>query len=142
MPTDVLTIGELADRTGLATSALRYYDEVGLVKPVRRAGGQRRYGPEAVPAVAVIVFLREVGFTLSEIRRLFASRARSPRAWRELASRKVEELDAQIEKAKAARRAIDHSLNCPKDDLLECPMFWKTVGGVLKGLPLADAHGH
>lgn len=142
MATELLTIGEVADRTGLATSALRYYDEVGLVKPVRRTGGQRRYGPEVVPTVAVIGFLREVGFTLSEIRRVFASRARSPRAWRELASRKVEELDAQIEKAQAARSAIGHSLNCPKDDILECPLFWKTVGDVLKGLPVADAHGH
>jgi len=79
MPEELLTIGEVAARTGIATSALRYYDQLGLVRPRRRAAGQRRYGPEAAATVAVVRLLREVGFPLAEIKRLLASRAAAQR---------------------------------------------------------------
>jgi DNA-binding transcriptional MerR regulator len=142
MAEELLTIGEVAVRAGVATSALRYYDQLGLVRPRLRTAGQRRYGPEAVTTVAVVVFLREVGFSLADIKRLLASRARSPEAWRERARRKLDQLDAQIAKAEAARHAIEHSLHCPKDDILACPMFWQTANGLLGGQTLTEAHGH
>ena len=63
----LLSIGELAERTGVATTALRYYDELGLVRPTARASGRRRYPTSAVMEVGVILFLREVGFSLAEI---------------------------------------------------------------------------
>ena len=142
MPEGLLTIGEVAARTGIATSALRYYDQLGLVRPRRRAAGQRRYGPEAAATVAVVRLLQEVGFPLAEIKRLLASRARCPEAWREHARRKLDQLDAQIAKAEAARHAIEHSLHCPQDDIYACPMFWKIVNGVANGQTLTEAHGH
>lgn len=142
MPEELLTIGEVAARTGIATSALRYYDQLGLVRPRRRAAGQRRYGPEAIATVAVVLLLREVGFSLAEIKRLLASRGRCPEAWREHARRKLDQLDAQIAKAEAARHAIEHSLYCPQDDTYACPMFWKIVNGVANGQTLTEAHGH
>jgi hypothetical protein len=67
-----LSIGELAERTGVPTSALRYYDELGLVQPAGRAGGRRRYAPSAVRDVSLILFLREIGFSLAEIGRFIA----------------------------------------------------------------------
>jgi DNA-binding transcriptional MerR regulator len=82
---DLLTIGELGRRTGVATSALRYYDELGLLRPAVRVSGHRRYAPDAVGVVGAVLFLRDVGFTLDEIRSLMAARAESPRSWRELA---------------------------------------------------------
>ena len=142
MPEELLTIGEVATRTGVATSALRYYDQFGLVRPRQRTAGQRRYGPEAVAAVAVVLLLREAGFPLAEIKRLLAPRARSPQAWKEHARRKLGQLDTQIAKAEAARHAIEHSLHCPQDDILACPMFWNTVNGVADGQTLTQAHGH
>ena len=75
---EFLTIGELARRTGVTTSALRYYDERGLVRPAGRVSGHRRYAVEAVAAVGVVRLLQEVGFTLAESKRLTASRKRSP----------------------------------------------------------------
>jgi DNA-binding transcriptional MerR regulator len=142
MPEELLTIGEVAARTGIATSALRYYDQLGLVKPRLRAAGQRRYGPEAATTVAVIRLLRQAGLPLAEIKRLLAPRTRSPQAWRQRARHKLDQLDAQIAKAQAARHAIEHSLHCPQDDILTCPTFWKTVNGVADGQTLTEAHGH
>ena len=138
--TEFLTIGELARRTGVTTSALRYYDELGLVRPTRRVSGHRRYAVDAVAAVGVVRFLQEVGFTLAETKHLTSSRKRSPVAWRALAVRKSEELRHRIAKEEAARQAIEHSLVCPKDDFRDCPIFWATVNGVLSGLELAEAH--
>jgi hypothetical protein len=75
---ELLTIGELARRTGVTTSALRYYDELGLVQPTRRVSGHRRYAVDAVAAVGVVRFFQEVGFMLAETKRLIASGKRSP----------------------------------------------------------------
>jgi MerR family redox-sensitive transcriptional activator SoxR len=137
---EFLTIGELARRTGVTTSALRYYDEVGLVRPKQRVSGHRRYTVDAITAVGVIKLLQEVGFTLAEAKRLIASRKRSPVAWRALAVRKSDELRQRIAREEAAREAIEHALECPEDDPLACPNFWATVKGVLAGAELADAH--
>jgi DNA-binding transcriptional MerR regulator len=139
---ELLTIGELARRTGVATSALRYYDELGLVRPTQRVSGQRRYADDAATAVGVVGLLRDVGFTLAETKRLLPSRRRSPVAWRALAERKSEELRHRIIREEAACRAIEHSLACPQDDLLDCPNFGATLDGVLSGAALPEAHLH
>jgi DNA-binding transcriptional MerR regulator len=139
---DLLSIGDVAAQTGVATSALRYYDELGLLKPKLRNAGRRRYGPEAVAAVGVIVLLRQVGFTLAELKRLLSPRPDPTNSWREIATRKLDDLDAQIAKAQAARDAINHSLNCPTGDILACQTFWKTVEGVVSGHTVAEAHRH
>jgi DNA-binding transcriptional MerR regulator len=136
---EFITIGELARRTGVTTSALRYYDELGLVRPTRRVSGHRRYAIDAVAAVGTVRFFQEVGFTLAETK-LIASRERSPDTWRALARRKSEELRHRIAREEAARQAIEHALVCPKDDIFDCPNFWATVNHVLAGFELADAH--
>ncbi len=142
MSEQLLTIGELARRTRLAPSALRYYEELGLLAPAGRVSGRRRYRPSAVEMVGMILLLRDVGFSLGETRTLMTSRADSPTAWRELVRRKVGELDEQIAKAGVARVALDHALRCRQQDLLECPNFWDVVDARLAGRPLAEAHAH
>src|SRR5690349_80695 len=109
MAAELLTIGELSRRTGVATSALRYYEEVGLLRHPTRISGHRRYQPEAVGVVGAILLLRDT-FTLEEIRRLMASRSKSARAWRDLAQRKLVELDERIAEAQSARVAVEHAL--------------------------------
>src|SRR5438034_10753389 len=71
-PPALLPIGELSERTGVPTTTLRYYDELGLVPPAARAAGRRRYAPSAVRDVGVILFFREIGFSLTEIGRFIA----------------------------------------------------------------------
>ncbi len=70
MEGELLTIGQLAARAGLRTSALRYYEQEGLLAPAARVGGRRRYQPEAIEQLTVIGFCRELGFSLADIRRL------------------------------------------------------------------------
>lgn len=140
MADDLLTIGELSRRTDVATSALRYYEELGLLRPAARVSGQRRYPPDAVGVVGAILFLRDVGFTLDEIRRLMAARSKSPRTWRDLARRKIVELDERIAEAQAARVAVEHALACPHEDIVACPNFQEVVRLRLEGTPLQKVH--
>jgi DNA-binding transcriptional MerR regulator len=136
-----LTIGELSCRTGLATSALRYYEDLGLIPPPRRVSGQRRYDAGVVALVGVVLLLRDVGFSLAEIKDLFTT-PNSRAEWRRAAHGKLAELDAQIHKAQVARGALEHALRCRHDDLGQCPNFLHTIAARLDGRPLEDAHPH
>jgi DNA-binding transcriptional MerR regulator len=146
MPDGLLTIGELARRAGVATSALRYYEELGLLPAPARISGQRRYPESAVGLVGVILLQRDAGFTLAEQKALTASRASGTASalhdWRRLAQRKLAELDEQITKAQSAREAIEHALRCPHEDILQCPNFAGAVTARLAGQPLSEAHQH
>ena len=135
---NLLTIGELAERTGVATSALRYYEELGILRPAQRVSGRRRYAKSSVGVVGAVLLLRDAGFTLGEIGELMAARARAPRAWHDLAQRKLEELDIRILEAQAARVAVEHALNCPHDDIVTCPNFQRIVQRRLEGERLAE----
>ncbi len=134
----MLTIGQLAKQTGVAATALRYYDELGLVRPVTRTGGQRRYADTARHDVGVVLLLRDLGFTLGEIARLLTEPPRRRATWESLARSKVEELDRLIDDAKTARTALVHALECPQGDLAACPTFWSIVDTRLEGGALAE----
>jgi DNA-binding transcriptional MerR regulator len=136
-----LTIGELATRTGVATSALRHWETLGLMSTPVRVSGQRRYPPSAVGRVGVILLLRDVGFSLREAAALLAAHADAD-GWRAVARRKLADLDRQIADAQTAREAIVHGLACPHDDVTDCPTFAGIVAGRLAGRPLAEAHSH
>ena len=138
----LLTIGELARRAGVATSALRYWEDLGLLPAPARISGQRRYPESAVALVGVILLLRDVGFSLAEQKALMASRGVALNEWRRLARRKQAELDEHIAKARAAREAIDHALRCPHEDILHCTNFRSLITARLAGQPLHEAHSH
>ena len=124
MPEDGLVpIGELARRTGVATSALRYYERIGLLSAAERAGGRRHFTPSSAERVALIRLYQDAGFTLVEIRRMLAARSQGRRGWGDLAERKIAELDARIADAQQAKNLIQHALECPHRDLLTCPRF-------------------
>ncbi len=140
MEREQLTIGELARQTDVATSALRYWEELGLLRAPARIAGQRRYPRSAVRLVGEILVLRDVGFTLREIEALITSRSSAADGWRELHQRKLAELDERIAHAQAARTAIAHALACPHDDVHDCPVFHRGITARLTGSSLADAH--
>ncbi|MEJ3654537.1 MerR family transcriptional regulator [Actinomycetes bacterium KLBMP 9759] len=141
MPADAtsfLSIGELAARTGVATTALRYYDELGLVRPAARASGRRRYAESAVAEVDTILFFREVGFSLAEIGSLLTGELRRSR--QAVITRKLAELDEQQHRIDVARTALEHGLKCPADDPVQCPRFWTIIEGRRRGLSLEESH--
>lgn len=141
---ELLTIGGLAERTGVAPSALRYYEQRGLLHPTAREGGQRRYEDSAVAVVGVILLLRDVGFSIREICQIMRGRnAPDSAPWREVATSKIRQLDEQITKAEAARSALGHALAHHHDhDILDCPRFWDAVNEALHGTPLLASHPH
>ena len=138
----LLTIGELARRAEVAPSALRYWEDLGLLPAPARIAGQRRYPESAVGLVGIILLLRDVGFSLAEQKAFMASRGVAPDEWRRLARHKLAKLDEQIAKARAAREAIDHALRCPDEDILHCPNFRRLITARLAGQPLHEAHSH
>lgn len=95
MPSDEMKVGELAKRTGISVRTLHYYEEIGLVEPPRQtSSGHRLYGAAEVARLQQIVSLRQIGFSLDEIRRLFERRDHSPLAVIEL---HLERLRDQLE---------------------------------------------
>ena len=143
MDGELLTIGELARRTGVARSALRYYEELDILQPNDRRSGQRRYDEAAVALVGAILLLREVGFSLNQIRQIMRpASASGSAAWRDVAARKLKDLDDRIEQAEAARSALQHALAHRHDDVLDCPRFWDAVTNRLQGTSLRASHPH
>jgi hypothetical protein len=66
------------------------------------------------------------------------ARAKNPGAWRDLARRKLDELDARIHEAQVARVAVEHAIHCPREDIVTCPKFQEVVRQRLGGTPLAE----
>jgi DNA-binding transcriptional MerR regulator len=120
---ELVPIGELARRTRVATSALRYYERIGLLPPAERAGQRRHYPPSVAERVALIRLYQDAGFTLKEIGRMLAAKTQGRRGWGHLAKRKIAELDDRIADAQRARTLIEHALECRHRDLLSCPNF-------------------
>ena len=138
-PGCLLTIGELARRSGVSASALRYYEELGLLPPPARISGQRRYPASAARLVGTILLYSDAGFTLAEQKALMAPGDGTP-GWRQLAQRKLAELDERIARAQAAREAISHGLRCPHEDITQCPNFNAGITARLAGQPLSRSH--
>jgi len=133
----LLSIGELSERTGVPATALRYYDELGLVRPAARTAGRRRYAASAVRDVAVILFLREIGFSLAEVGRFIAGDRRSQR---DMIDHKLAELAEQQHRIEVARTALEHGQHCPASEPMKCSRFWSIIEGRFRGLSLEKSH--
>src|SRR5947208_578747 len=133
----LLSIGALSERTGVPATTLRYYDELGLVRPAARAAGRRRYAASAVRDVGLVVFMREIGFSLAEIGRLVAGEQRTRQ---EMFDRKLAELAEQQHRIEVARTALEHGQRCPASDPLKCSRFWSIIDGRQRGLSLEESH--
>lgn len=120
---DSLTIGELARCVGVRPSALRYYEQVGLLPAPPRVNGRRRYAVDAARVVALIQLAQRAGFTIAEMRVLlhgFDAVTPPVARWRELACQKVVELDARIQRAEEMKRVLEDMLVCRCARLEDC----------------------
>jgi len=115
-----LSIGEVAQQSGMTTSAIRYYEERGLIAPLRRDNGRRRFTPAAVRRLWLIDVCTSAGFSLDETRLLLADRGRRRAASRALAEQKLADLDGQIAQLQAAKEIISTGLRCTCRSLEDC----------------------
>ncbi|KLO31143.1 MerR family transcriptional regulator [Mycolicibacter heraklionensis] len=117
-----LTIGEVAHRSGVAATTLRYYERIGLLAAPVRVGGQRRYDGAVLARLEVIGLCKTAGFTLDEIQLLFADDAPGRPASQALAKAKLAEIDAQLESLSRARAVIEWGMRCtcPSIDACTC----------------------
>jgi MerR family redox-sensitive transcriptional activator SoxR len=117
-----LTIGKVADKTGVAATTLRYYEQIGLVPVPVRVGGPRRYEEAVLARLEVIGLCKAAGFTLDEIQVLFADDAPGRPASRALAEAKLAEIDARLESLARARAVIEWGMRCtcPSIDACTC----------------------
>lgn len=117
-----MTIGDLAGRSGLPASTIRYYESAGLLPKPPRAGGRRVYDEDCLNQIAFVQFARESGFTIAEIRTLTARPVKSPLSPRmqKLAAAKMVEIDQSIERAQTMRKLLAEALTCRCLNPMEC----------------------
>lgn len=123
----MLTIGDMARRTGLAVSAIRYYEDMGLVHPGRNAGGQRRYARSDIRRLSFVMIAQEFGFTLPQIRaeldRLPQGRAPTKSDWARISTAFRRELDAKIAGLETLRDKLDGCIGCGCLSLNACRLY-------------------
>jgi MerR family redox-sensitive transcriptional activator SoxR len=118
-----LAISDVARLFGLRTSAIRYYEQIGILPPPLRKNGQRRYDKSALFRLAVVQRARETGFTLEEIRELFFGfppGTRPPKRWHQHSQRKIAELRDQMKRLKLMETLLKRVETCRCDALDEC----------------------
>lgn len=118
-----LAIGEVARRAGLRPSALRYYESIGLMPAPKRVSGRRRYDESTVQMLKVVQLAQQAGFTVAQIQTLlhgFAADTPPAARWVPLARQKLQELDAQIERAQKMKRILETGLHCGCLRLEDC----------------------
>lgn len=127
-----MDIAEVARRSGLAASTLRYYEERGLIRPAPRQGGRRFFAPGVLDQLALIALGQAAGFSLDEIRAMFAPDGK-PRIDRGLLSAKAAELDRTLARMRAMRNGLRHAAVCPARSHAECPSFQRLVRAAAAG---------
>jgi DNA-binding transcriptional MerR regulator len=118
-----LSISDVAGASGLRPSALRYYEEAGLITPAGRRGGRRIYRPDVLSRLGLVALAREVGFTVSEIAALLGGHANDKERWREMAERKLGEIDLQMERLQAMKRLLRAAAACECSGVDACEVI-------------------
>ena len=122
-----MDISEVARRSGTAPSALRFYEQKGLIRSVGRRGLRRQYADGVLEELALITLGRAAGLSLDEIGRMLTvgGRARVDRA---VLAARADEFDGQLRKLATIRDGLRHAAVCPAKDHLACPKFRRLMG--------------
>ncbi|MFI5508365.1 MerR family transcriptional regulator [Mycobacterium sp. NPDC051804] len=138
---DLIPIGEAAARLGLSTSALRYYDERGLVRPRHRQAGKRMYGADELRRLAFIKIFQQLGVSLDTAAAVLDAPAPQ---WRGLVREQISALDEVVRQARGAQQFLTHALQCPTEHpARECPTMMGALDRLVDGMSvaqLADEH--
>ena len=127
-----LDIAEVAQRSGVPASTLRFYEEKGLIASIGRRGLRRLFDAHVLERLAMIAVGRASGFSLDEIALMFAPDGR-PRIDRQMLASKADELDRTITKLTAMRDGLRHAAACPAPSHMECPTFRRILRAAASG---------
>jgi DNA-binding transcriptional MerR regulator len=127
-----LDIGEVAQRSGVPASTLRFYEEKGLIASNGRHGLRRQFDARVLERLALIALGRSAGFSLDEIALMFAPDGK-PRIDRRVLSAKADELDQTIRELSAIRDGLRHAAACPAPSHMECPTFRRILKAAISG---------
>jgi DNA-binding transcriptional MerR regulator len=121
-----LDIGEVCARSGTRPSALRYYEEIGLIASIGRHGLRRQFSAEVLLQLKLIAMGKSAGFSLDEISSMFGKKS-VPDLPRAALRQKADDLDRQIRELMALRDTMRHVADCPAPSHMECPTFRRLV---------------
>lgn len=116
-------IGAIAQKAGIQASAIRFYEHLGLLKSPARINGRRRYDSDVLPQLRAIQVAQQAGFTLNEIGTLFSGFSEDTPVsdrWRDMATRKIAEVDTLITKAQRMKQVLKEGLRCGCVELEDC----------------------
>lgn len=128
-----LDISEVAQRSGVPASALRYYEEKGLIVSTGRRGLRRLFDPGVLERLALIALGRTAGFSLDEIARMFCADGQ-PRIDRLMLTAKADELDRTIRNLSLMRDGLRHAAVCSAPSHMECPKFRRILRAAESGV--------
>ena len=124
---DLLSIGDLARRTGLTVSAIRFYEEKGLVEAHRTAGNQRRFPRSDIRRLSFILIAQRLGLALAEIEEALSGlpQGRTPNAadWKRISAKVRSRIDAQITALEKVRESLDGCIGCGCLSLKKCALY-------------------
>jgi len=133
-----MDIAEVAKRSGLPASTLRYYEEKGLITSVGRQGLRRLFEPAVLEQLALISLGQVAGFSLDEIAQMFSADKR-PKIERKMLETKADQIDTMIKRLRSMSNGLRHAANCPAPSHMECPSFRRLLkaasDGTLGSLP-------
>lgn len=127
-----MDIAEVAKRTGVPASTLRYYEKKGLIASVGRQGLRRSFAPGVLDQLALISLGQAAGLSLDEIRSMFLPNGQ-PSIDRQLLAAKADELDALVKRLKAMSSGLRHAAACPAPSHAECPSFQRLLKAAASG---------
>ncbi|MEO5669228.1 MAG: helix-turn-helix domain-containing protein [Ramlibacter sp.] len=137
-----MDIAEVAERSGVAASTLRYYEEKGLIASIGRQGLRRRFDAGVLDQLALIALGQAAGFSLAEIGTMFAPGGK-PSIDRRMLTAKADEIDGMVKRLKAMSNGLRHAAVCPAPSHGECPTFQRLLRAARSGVsrPAAAARG-
>ena len=127
-----MDIAEVARRTGVPASTLRFYEEKGLIASVGRQGLRRRFDPRVLDQLALVALGRAAGFSLDDIATMFSPDGQ-PSLDRALLSAKADEIDRMIARLQAVSKGLRHAAVCPAPSHGECPTFQRLLRAAAAG---------
>lgn len=133
---DLIPIGEAAAKLQMRPSALRYYDDRGLVRPTQRQAGRRMYGPAELRRLAFLKIVHQLGLPLDTSAAVLDAPADR---WREAVQEQIVELDRVIERAKGAQQFLTHALHCPTEHpARECATMTGALDRLVSGATVSE----